>query len=200
MELDDLKQTWQQTPVTNKTKNTDIMDIIQHKSYGPVAAMKRGFRKNIVFMAMLPFILILTNMDNVAGVFRSVMFWSYVAFCIGVIVFGITNYRILKSMEGMDVFLRSHLEQQILLLEKRIRQNIIGLRIVMLYFIALTEILPYFQYYRTLHAWHSLPPFARFGAYAALLALQYYASKAISRRKFGQHLNYLKELVREMQH
>jgi len=42
MELDDLKQAWkQQKPITT-SKNTDIMDLIQHKTYGPVSALKKA--------------------------------------------------------------------------------------------------------------------------------------------------------------
>ena len=50
MELEDLKQTWKETTII-KNKNTDIMDIMKHKSYGPIAALKREFRKQIVAMA-----------------------------------------------------------------------------------------------------------------------------------------------------
>jgi hypothetical protein len=82
MELDDLKQTWKQTPV-QKATNTNIMELIQHKSYGPVGALKREFRKQIMVMAILPVALFLTNMNDISKVLNSVMFWSYVAFCLG---------------------------------------------------------------------------------------------------------------------
>src|ERR1051325_5219705 len=101
MELDDLRHTWKETKI-KKPKNTDIMELIQHKSYGPVAALKRGFKKQIKFMAVLPAILLLTNIDDVSKVLTSVMFWSYVAFCIGVIIFSYRNYRIAEKMEQMD--------------------------------------------------------------------------------------------------
>ena len=41
MELDDLKQAWKQNKSIIKPKNTDIMNLIQHKTYGPVAALKK---------------------------------------------------------------------------------------------------------------------------------------------------------------
>jgi len=53
MELDDLKQTWKQSE-TNKNINTDIMNMIQHKTYGPIAALKKEFRKQIIVMCLLP--------------------------------------------------------------------------------------------------------------------------------------------------
>jgi hypothetical protein len=199
MELDDLKQTWQQTPANDKT-NTDIMDIIQHKSYGPIAAMKRELRKHIAFMALLPFILMLTNITNIEGVFRSVMYWSYVLFCIGAITHSYYNYRIVSRMGIMDVMIKASLEQQVELLERRIRQSLIWLRFVMIYFIILCEVVPYFQHYRMLAYWHGLSPWIRYAAYAGLLAMQYFTSKAVARRKYGEHLNYLRQLTKELQH
>jgi hypothetical protein len=38
----------------------------------------------------------------------------------------------------------------------------------------------------------------RFGAYAALILFQYFLSRVLSQRKFGQHINQLKELVKQM--
>jgi hypothetical protein len=102
-------------------------------------------------------------------------------------------------MEGMDGMVKSNLEQQIFLLETRLKQNIIGIRIALLFFIVLTEILPYFQNFRMLNTWHSLSPFIRFGAYTALLLFQYFVSRSVSQRKFGNHIAHLKELVNQMQ-
>jgi len=198
MELDDLKKTWQQTPIT-KNKNLDIMEIIQQKSYGPLAALKRTFRKQMLFMLFIPFVLVATNSQDIHGVLTSILFWSYVAFCIGVIAFAYYNYRIVSNISNMNVVVKTNLEQQICLLEKRVDWEIIGLRGAMLFFIVLVEVVPYVQHYRMLEKWHSLPVLARFGAYAALLLLQYAVTKKIKQRRVGRHLDYLKTLVQEMQ-
>ena len=99
MELDDLKQTWNHTPIKNNL-NTNIMELIQRESHGPVSAMKKVFRKQILVMAILPLILIASNLNDVHIVFTSVMFWCYVAFCAGIIVFAYHNYRIVSKMEN----------------------------------------------------------------------------------------------------
>ena len=198
MELDDLKQTWKETNVTNN-KNTDIMDLMKHKSYGPIAALKREFRKQIVFMALLPLILLLTTVDDISQIFTNVLFWTYVAFCVGMVVFGLTSYRLVENMGRMDGMVRPTLEQQIDLLERRLEGKIIALRVTLLVFIVLVEVLPFFQHYRMLDKWHSLSPFIRFGSYAGLLILQYFVSRMANERKFGGHIKYLKALLSEMQ-
>jgi hypothetical protein len=197
MELDELKQTWKQTGLKN-TINTDIMEMIHYKSQGPVAAMKKVFKKQMTAMAFIPLILLVTNLNNILTVFGSALFWSYVAFCIGTVVFAWYNYRIVRKMEVMDSMVRTNLEQQINLLEKRKKWELAGMRGVLLFFIALTEIVPYFQHYRMLDYWHSLSPVIRIGTYAVLLVLQYIFNRRISERNLGRHLAYLKTLVKEM--
>src|SRR5436189_3371828 len=120
MELDDLKQTWKETNI-KKNKNTDIMNLMKHKSYGPIAALKREFRKQIVVMALLPLFLLFTTVNDISQVFTNVLFWTYVAFCLGMIVFASVNYHIVEKMGRMDGMVRSNLEQQIELLETRLR-------------------------------------------------------------------------------
>ena len=198
MELDDLKQTWKETTI-KKNKNTDIMDLMKHKSYGPISSLKKEFRKQITIMALLPLFLLFTAVDDISNIYTNVLFWSYVAFCFGMIIFASANYRIVKKMGTMDGMIKSNLEQQIALLETRLKWKHIALRIVLLFFIVLVEVVPYFQHYRMLDKWHSLSPFIRFAAYATFLVLQYFLSKAVSERKFGGHINYLKSLLKEME-
>jgi hypothetical protein len=197
MELDELKQTWQQATI-EKPSNTDIMELIHQKSYGPVAALKRVFRKQMAMMSIIPLLLILTNMNDVYAVFTSILFWSYVAFCIGIILFAAYNYRIAGKMEEMHGEVKQNLEQQVSLLEKRMHWELVGLRCVLIFFVILLETVPYVQHYRMLDKWHSLSPFIRFALYAGLATVQYFTNRKLSYQKVGRHLAYLKGLVSEM--
>lgn len=94
--------------------------------------------------------------------------------------------------------MKNTLQEQVAVLETRLRRNLIGLRFVLLYFIVLLEVLPYFQHYRMLDKWHSLTPLLRFGMYAGFLLFQYFMSRRLYQYKFGSHLEYLKNLVSEM--
>ena len=175
------------------------MELIQQKSYGPIAALKTSFRKQFLIMAIFPICLFLTNVDDVHKVLTNVFFWSYVVFCAGVCAYSYYNYQLVKKMESMDGMVKANLEHQVEVLETSQKWKIIGLRIAMLYFIILCEILPYFQHIRMLDKWHALSPFIRFGAYAFFLILQYFVNRKVSYNRFGQHLTYLKELLKQMQ-
>ncbi len=197
MELDDLKQNWKKSTIKNNI-NTDIMELIQHKSYGPIAALKKEFRKQIILMLILPAFLLVTSVDDINLALTSILFWSYVFFCIGMAAFSWENYRMAARMEQMDGMVRSNLQQQVSLLEKRLQLKNLGLRVALLFFVILTEIVPYFQHYRMLDKWHSLSPLTRFGSYALLFIAQYFLGRKIMQRKFGNHINYLKRLLKDM--
>jgi hypothetical protein len=198
MELDELKQIWKEASVPNK-RNTNIMELIQHKNYGPLAALQRTYRKQMIAMALIPLILLATNLEDVHKVFTSLLFWSYVAFCITIVLFAFYNHSIVKRMLEMDVMVKTKLEQQITLLEKRTKLEIIGMRMVLLFFALLIEVVPYFQHYRMLDKWHSLPFVVRLSSYTGLLLLQYFLNKRIKERKVGRHLSHLKQVVFQMQ-
>jgi hypothetical protein len=197
MELDDLKQTWKEK-TNQKPTNKNIMEMIQHKSYGPVAALKRSYRKQILVMLLMPFLLLATNLDDISRPLTSVMYWSYVVFCIGMATLAINNYLVANRMQRMDGLLKTNLEQQITLLQTRMKWTIIGLRLALLFFVVLAEVLPYFQYYRMLDKWRSLPMLTRYGVYVGLFIAQYFLNPLLLQYKFGRHLNSLKQLASEL--
>ena len=198
MELDDLKQTWQQSQ-SIKPSNTNIMELIQQKSYGPLAALKKAFRKHILLMIVLPAYVIITNTDDLNHALKSVMLWAYIAFFLGVIVFTYYNYRMVSKMESMDHLVKANLEQQVDLLQTRMKWKRTGLMIALLFFILLAEVVPYFQHYRMSDKWLSVAPAIRFLSYAAFLIFIFFINTWVNERRYGRHLRYLKELADEMQ-
>lgn len=199
MELDDFKQQWNATNSKHTLQNNNIMELIQHNSYGPLAALKRSFRKQMRIMTVLPILMLAVNANQADKTLTSVLFWFYVVFCIGAVVFAKANYNLVHTMEGIHDRVKPTLEQHVSLLENRLRQNYIGLRVVLLMFIILLEVLPYVQHFSMLDKWHSLSPLIRFGAYAGFFILQYFGSKRVIYHKFGQHIAHLKELLQQMQ-
>src|SRR3712207_3029095 len=121
MELDELKHQWKQADKTQKPINKNIVELIQHKSRGPVAALKRSFRKQMIAMTVMPIAILATNLQHIDKTLTSALFWFYILFCIGVLVFARFNYAVVKKMEGMDGAVKANLEQQVFLLETRLR-------------------------------------------------------------------------------
>ncbi len=175
------------------------MQMIQHKSHGPVAALKQSLRRQMIAMTIVPIAIIATNMQHLDKTLTSALFWFYILFCFCVIAFARMNYKVVQQMEKLDGNVKQTLQEHLSLLEKRLQQNLVGIRIALLFFVILTEVLPYFQNFRMLNTWHSLSPWIRFSAYAGLLLFQYFISRVVSQRKFGQHVERLKRMVQEME-
>ncbi len=196
MELDDLKQAWKQQggqPLTTPA----ITAMIHQQSRGPIAALKRAFRKQMVAVSTLLTVVIATWAKNVSSVSSHLLFWTYLGFCLALLVSLYVNYRITSRMESMDEKVKHNLEQHVTLLEQRLRWQMIGSRAVILFFILLLEVIPLYQHVRMLATWHALSPVVRFSAYAAYLVFQYFLSRAIAQNKFGKHLDHLKRMLDE---
>ena len=197
MELDDLKKDWNQLETT-KMKNMQIMNLVHQNTSGPLASIKKGLRIQIVLMSIMPLLFMVTNISNLDAVLSSILFWSYVAFCIVVIIFAFNNYAIVKKMELKDGPVKATLEEQVNLLQQRERYKLNGLKVALVFFIALLEVVPFIQDYKMLNTWHGLNPFIRIGIYAAFFVLLHFMTKRISDKQFGKHLVYLKGLVKDM--
>ena len=197
MELDDLKQAWnhQNKPSSH---NQDIMELIHQKSKGPVASLKEAFRKQTRFFIFLMVAMIATQIRNLDNTAALIFISTYILFCIGVAFFFYQNYRITSELDGMDGNVKSNLERYVTVLQQRLKWQRVGARIVLLIFIMMLEVLPFFFHGRMLDKWHSLSPVIRFNVYAAFLVIQYFVGGSLENRKFGQYLTYLKELTTEL--
>jgi len=199
MELDDLKQAWKQTNDAATPNTNNIMELIHQKGNGPIALLKQAFKKQTRLIIIIALLMFVTNTRYINQVSSGIFLWFYLAFCVILAGFFYYNYRLVSKMEGMDGMLKTNIEKQIDILETRLKWHINGIASVLIFFIVMAEVVPYFQHYSILDKWHALSPFIRFAEYALLVTFQYFMSRKLSKRKFGQHLNYLKELVKELQ-
>jgi hypothetical protein len=197
MELDDLKTTWKQRDI-KRQETQNIMELIHQKSRGPLASLKHAFRKQMVLVTVLMIAVSIPNAGKLETVPGFVLYFTWVAFCMAIILAFYINYSKTDKMENMDRPVKNNLEEYIVQLELRLKWQYIGKRLVVLLFILLLEILPLFYHARMLDKWHSVPPVIRFSSYALYLALLYFMSHRRQRRKFGRHLDHLKDLLNAM--
>ena len=194
MELDDLKKAWQQEK-KQSIQTPDIMQLIHQKSRGPIASLKKSFRKQMTVVAVLMTTVMIANGRQVESVPGQVLLYTYIAFCFAVILGFYQNYRLTQRMERMDQNVKENLEDYVDQLQKRLKWQYLGARLVVLVFILLLEILPLYFHARMLDRWHSVSPLIRFSAYAVYMLLVFFISRRVKERKFGQHLRHLKEVL-----
>jgi hypothetical protein len=173
MELDDLKKNWKQY-IPQKITNRDIMELIHHKSYGPIAALKKRYRKEMINLIAVPFLILLPHFlenKDAPKMLSSVMYSGFVVLCITAAFYAFYNYQIVKRMEGRAAMMKENLEQQINLLDKRMKNMTMASNWLLLIFIAAIELIPYFP--NMPKGWHAVHPIIRFGIYGLVLIYQY---------------------------
>jgi hypothetical protein len=199
MELDDLKKNWKEH-IPQKITNTDIMELIHHKSYGPIESLKKRYRKEMINLIAVPVLILLPHFlenKDAPKMLSSVMYWAFVALCIAWASYAFYNYRIVTRMEGRAAMVKENLEQQINLLERRMKNMTMASHWLLWMFIASVELIPYFPNMpKGLHAVH---PIIRFGIYGLMFIYQHFIYKRLLETRYGQHIKYLKDLVKEMQ-
>ncbi len=189
MELDDLKKAWKQEETAQK-QNQDIVELIHQKSRGPIASLKHSFRRQMIAVAALLTAVLVSNGRNVESVPGQVLLYSYIAFALAVILAFYLNYRLTSRMEHMDKNVKTNLENYVALLEKRLKWQYLGSRLVVVVFLVMLEVLPLY--------YHAVSPVIRFSAYAVYLLFVYFLSRSVKQKKFGRHLAHLKEVLNDL--
>ena len=198
MELDDLRQPWLESAKNIKPLNTNVMEIIQNKSYGPAAQLKRNFRKMIIIIPMVVTMLIVT-LSKKHDIFSDVLFWFYIVFISSMMLFFYYNYRLINKMQCMDCLVKSNLEKQVKTLENGFKWRMVIIRVAFIIFIVLLEVLMYYHQEPALAKWYAQPVTIRMSAYAILITAWYFITKLIFRTRYGKHIQNLKNLVQQME-
>jgi hypothetical protein len=196
MELDQLKQRWQQTGSTGNTppKNKFKM-LLRRRNEDPISSMKRNFRRQIIVLVFV-FCLFLHEMRN-RQIFHNVFFDWYLVCGACLCVFFYLNLHLVRQMEKTDKSLTAHIKAQVALLEKRMRWQRIFPRVAIASLIILLEVLPFFSSESMLQKWHAVAPMIRIAVYTGLLLFQFYVGRLIARRRYGQHLDRLKKILND---
>jgi len=197
MELDDLKKPWKDSTDTIPLNN-NILELIHHKSRGPLTILKKRFRRGLLLVPVAVAFLI-TNLSRHHAIFSDVLFWYFIAFCLMMCGYFFFSYRLIHHLQGMGGKVKANLEKQVAALEKVYKMRLIVVRILPVVFVILLEALLYYQQEPSLIKWYAQPLSTRLLSYAGALVTFFFISKYVLTYKYGKHINYLKELVRQMQ-
>ncbi len=195
MDLDQLKQKWQAETAHSSARDVDLSYNLREPARSSLSALKRSFRKQIVLMALL-FTLIYYQFRH-KELFINTFFWWYFAFCFGLALFFYVNYRLVQRLEKSDQPLTSHLRAEVNIIEKRMRWQRVFTRLVAIVLMVLAEILPFYSNESMVVKWHAVEPALRVAAYAAFLVFQYYVGRRLAKRRYGQHLERLKQILND---
>jgi magnesium-transporting ATPase (P-type) len=195
MEIDQLKQQWQQDVAGDTPPDVDLQQIRNHSGASSLSDLKRSFRKQIVLLALV-FSMVIYQFRH-KDLLNSVFFWLYLLFSISLLIFFYANFRIVKRLESNDQPLTAHLLQQVTLLQQRMRLHLMFTRGAALLLFILAELVPFFSEESMLVKWHAVHPLIRVAVYIAFIIFQYFVGKKLAEKRYGRHLQRLQSLIND---
>lgn len=199
MELDQLKQMWQeQEPRTTR----GLSDIIGKRSNSPIAKMKRNLILELVVVVISFGSIVLYYLSEFQGRFQLIS-WFYGIIGLLFLVYFFFKYRLLHEMECMACQVKSNLSKQVSTLEKFTK----------LYLWAGTALMPlvmaFFYFYLNQNLpERSGPRVAVFSPLSLALFLfitlvvtvpMYFLNKWYIRKLYGRQIERLKEMLEQME-
>lgn len=201
MELDDLKQAWQQQTSEDIDVRNDkkIIDMIQHKSYGPIAVIKNKLARAFLLIPIMMVVFYSLYSEN-PDIFQNPLEW----YCIGIIcvpvLFNAYWYFELNKLQDNNAAIRENLEIEILRFERTLKQYYVLMLFVNIITIILIEIaMSYHKAGEFDRSWMHVPVYLRILIYVGIILLMGFISKVNYQRFFGKHIDYMKDMLRKME-
>ena len=198
MELDDLKQSWnEQSKQELKPLNNDFMEMIHNKSYGPLAELKSKFKRQLITFPIAVGIVIYTFIERPEMMHNGIMY--YFIYCaLALVGFNWLNYKLVDRMQQTDSTVKETIEKNLKTLESNFRKYFIVSRVYFIISVILLETFMYFHELKDFETWYSYSVLIRITGYIALFIGVYFISKFSYEKNFGKHISYLKELLNKI--
>lgn len=198
MELETLKTLWQEQdmPPQASPSHEELLALLQKRSVGPIARMRRNLRKEVIIMLVsygfcIVFYLVAFNgdMSGVAWLFVGLLAFFYVYYY--------RKNQLLKKMQCVGCEVRSNLAGQLKTLRKYLR----------FYFWSSTIIVPVCLFVAFEIVLHDQPisvssmwrkGLLLFALTAGLTVAVYFMNRWYIHKLYGRHIRKLEELLREM--
>ncbi len=198
MELDELKSLWeQQTPADVDAHNKKIIDMIQSKSYGPIASLRSFFKRGFIILPFLIFMIgyAFINKEEM----NDPVWWMLLFMLIPSTIFYIRWYYTLGKLQKMELPMKATMERDVVLLERGLRGLYICMHAVgLIMIIVMLEVLTTHNSHSITYKWHFVPEYLRYLAYIAFGIWSYFSGKKTQYRYFGRDIDSLKDLLSKM--
>lgn len=197
MELEQFKEAWNnESTGSPELVNSDIMELIQHKSYSPVATLKRKFRLQLLSFPLLVAVIVYDFIKKPL-LLTDLTFWLFILFCFSVTGFFWFNYSIINRLQNSGDSVKAAITKDIIILEKGFKKFFIVSRIVFVLFIILVEVLMHSHKLPDFEIWSTYSIPIRITGYILALIVQYFLVKFSFKKQYGQHISFLKDLLQK---
>lgn len=188
MELDELKSAWERQKEKAKPFNFELMPPLQHLSLGPVAALRRNFRKKYLVLIMISTSL---SIQNVFQFSNDVLMWTFIICCYTIAAYYRHRLLLLNELQTLHRPVREHFESLVRVLENGIRWHAIALQGMTLLFVVLLEI----HHEPLFTDWYQEPIVLRVICYGVFFTAIYLTKQFGIERNFSRHVNHIKQVL-----
>lgn len=210
MELDDLKQAWQQqTPEDIDVRNDKkITDMIQNKSYGPLVSLKSKYERNF-YIAIILYAVLIIDFSSTPGKWEKLIhgqgniplpiLWLLLVIMVSSLTNQIWCYVLVRRMQNMQEPIKTEIEHNLSYIDKSLKiQRLVGI-FMLAGICAAVEIVTYQQRNGNMKSWYDVSIYLRYLAYTAYVAFGYFMTKYSYQKQFGKHIDYMKDMLRKME-
>ncbi|MDQ6608532.1 MAG: hypothetical protein M3Y85_01780 [Bacteroidota bacterium] len=197
MELDELKQSWTKSNEKIKIPDRDILEMIRNNSDGPVAKLKRRFKKG---MFILPAIALIagTKLVQKHGFIFDVFTLYFFTFCFLITIYFYLNYRLVSQIQAVDGDVKTNLKRQVRLLQAGLKWRLLITRGMMVLFIIVLELLMQLKQDNGFEKWHTQPVVIRLLIYAGAFLFFYLLTKFATNLRYNKYIRHLEVLTEQL--
>lgn len=198
MELENLKEMWgQRSQEDFKSYNSNFMELIHDRNYGPVATLKNKFWRQITIFPLALCVIIYVFIKN-PELLNNILMWVLVAVMFALAAFYWFNYTIVKKLQNTNSSVKESIEKNISTLENGFKKYLLARRILYVIFVIFLEILMYFHREPDYESWYSVSVYFRVLVYILGFFIIHFLAKFSYKKQFGQHISYLRDLLNKM--
>ncbi|WP_306350236.1 hypothetical protein [Flavobacterium sp. '19STA2R22 D10 B1'] len=196
MELEDFKQDWNAT-MKNSELNYNLNEILAQKVKGPLKDLKTKYGRQIILLPAAAILLTVTNLITPELRTNPIVWAPVFALCL-LTFFYYRSYLVTKKMEQPFVEnIKTNLENQLTILEKYGKEDVLYVRRIFIMFIIVLEVSMANNLIPAYDSWKHIDLFLRIGAYLLFLMAQPYITRYFYKQNLGQYINKLKDLINQ---
>jgi len=196
MELDELKQNWNQS--NDKFIPPYQLDkVIASKSSGILSQLKAKYKTQAMLLPLAAAFL------SLAMIYKPILqqnafIWVIIPIMIFLAVMYYQGYRLISKMEhAYSESLKNAIQENLNLLNLNTKKQLIFIRIILVILILVLEITIYQQTTTAFNFWQDIALPVRIGVYTLLILVQPYFTRYIFELGFGRYIKNLQQLLDE---
>jgi len=197
MELDEFKDMWTKVAIQPSTINYNISSLIYTGSKSPLAMLEKRFKAALLLFPVTAIIFGGTFISK--GTNQSVITWLLFTILLIEFLFSLFNYLLVKKIQQPGGNIKESLVKRVYLLERRTANYLYvhtGLYAVMA---ILLELSVHYNFDSAQGWWAGVSPVLRIAICIVFLTWQYFIKRYFQRQQYGQYIDKLNGLIKQME-